>query len=492
MNSPLTLGTLPCLGTGLSTDLYFPPMDDLLNTLEKHNLRPDFVEVFRGRTQDLRHAREHIIPPAMSMTYHGDALWYSDPSFQDNPAYRRETCRANRHLDATASPWMIHECARKVVSGRTFGYYVPPVLEPSVAQVIRLNALLLASRLEGRALLIEIPPFPFFSLGQLPCGEFFRLILEGTPLGMGLDIGHALTAFFLEQTLFSPTRFSNWIRDTFPLEHIVEIHVGGLFSLKGTSPPAFWDDHRVPVPALLWECFEAVLATCHFPSLKAVALEVDNKDISSIVPEFEIFRDMVRRLWTPDRPFKTPLPENACPEKKCLDACGVEALDLLLLETLMEGKSPAPEKTRGNPSLYRERIYADEIWEFGGHLPDIFPRTIGLVARFIADPRQGFVSFFHQVAWTDRDPYDYLRAKSVVVRMWVEHLVQAKHIHGEAAEHVLETVREEAEQILFDQNAVNGDPCPQEESFGGCSACNRPFKGISHPVGAFSVLPDVL
>jgi hypothetical protein len=182
-------------------------------------------------------------------------------------------------------------------------------------------------------------------------------------------------------------------------------------------------------------------------------------------------------------------PQNPFPP---VDVSTVESLDLLLLKILMEGKTPAPEWTRGNPALYRERIYTDEIWEFGGHLPDLFPRTINLVSRFIPDPRTDFVSFFHQVAWTDRDPYDYLRAKSVVARMWVEHLVQEKFIHGEAAQHVLETVREEAEQILFDQNAVNGDPCPREDSPGGCSACDRPFKVASLSVSSCSPLPDGL
>ena len=239
MNALSKLQALPFLGTGLSTDLYFPPLAELLNTLDEHDLRPDFIEVFRGRTEDLKHARERIVPPSVPMTYHGDALWYTDSAFQHHPAYRRETCRANRHLDATGSPWMIHECARKSLSGRTFGYYIPPALEISVARMIRKNALMLESRLEGRALLLEIPPFPFFSLGQLDCGTFFRTILEGTSLGMGLDIGHALTAFSIDRTFFSPDRFACWIRDTFPLEHVVEIHVGGLSSLLETSLPAF-------------------------------------------------------------------------------------------------------------------------------------------------------------------------------------------------------------------------------------------------------------
>jgi hypothetical protein len=502
VTSSLNPDSLPCLGTGLSTDLYFPPLDDLLNTLAKNALQPDFVEVFRGRTVDLKHAREHIVPPAIPMTYHGDALWYTDPAFEHHPAYRHETCRANRHLDVTGSPWMIHECARKAVSGRTFGYYVPPVLEPSVARIIRQNGLLLSSRLEGRTLLIEIPPFPFFSMGQLPCGEFFRQILEQTPLGMGLDIGHALTAFCLEQPIFSPARFADWIRNTFPLEHIVEIHVGGLLSLQGTSHPALWDDHRAPVPSVLWESFDAVLATCPLPSLKAVALEVDNKEIPSIVSEFRTFREIVRRSWSPHRERRNPLPEDdktgqvissrkdLSPERQPADVSAVESLDLLLLETLLDGKSPAPEWTRGDPALYRERIYTDEIWEFGGHLPDLFPRTIHLVSRFIADPRTDFVSFFHRVAWTDRDPYDYLRAKTIATRMWVEHLVQEKFIHGEAAKHVLQTVREEAEQILFDQDTVNGDPCPRADNPGGCSSCDRPFTGTSLSANPSSSLPD--
>ena len=498
MNSLSKLQALPFLGTGLSTDLYFPPLAELLNTLDEHDLRPDFIEVFRGRTEDLKHARERIVPPSVPMTYHGDALWYTDSAFQHHPAYRRETCRANRHLDATGSPWMIHECARKSLSGRTFGYYIPPALEISVARMTRKNALMLESRLEGRALLLEIPPFPFFSLGQLDCGTFFRTILEGTSLGMGLDIGHALTAFSIDRTFFSPDRFACWIRDTFPLEHVVEIHVGGLSSLVETSLPPFWDDHRVPVPDILWESFEAVLGTCSFPSLKAIALEVDNKNVASIVSEFGTFRTILHQSGFPDREEQNLLSENnktrqgarisgnTPEEEKKNDGPDVEVLDRILLETLLEGKSPSPDRVRGNPALYRERIYTEEIWEFGGHLPDMFPRTIEFVSGFVIDARADYVSFFHRVAWTDLDPYDYLRTKTVVTRMWVEHLVQTGSLDGEAAEYALETVRKEAQQILFDQDAVNGDPCPMEDGDRRCPSCNRPFEGIPLSGGALT------
>lgn len=486
---------LPVLGAGLSTDLYFPPLDILMKTLDDRGLRPDFVEVFRGRTEDLRHARERIVPPSVPMTYHGDALWYTDPAFAHHPGYRREACRANRHLDATGSPWMIHECARKALAGRTFGYYVPPVLEPSVARLIRKNALMLEARLGGRALLLEIPPFPFFALGQMSCGAFFRSILEGTSLGMGLDIGHALTAFSLEHVGVSPTVFARWIRDTFPLEHVIEIHVGGLASLSETSLPALWDDHRVAIPDVLWGSFEAVLDACPFPSLKAIALEVDNKEIETIVSEFERFRGIVRKSGVLDRVKKDPLPESdgqrvdrtpgfSLKREENGDDPGVVALDRILLETLLEGKSPVPDRTRGNPSLYREHIYAEEIWDFGGRLPDIFPRTLDLVAGCMTDPRADFITFFHQVAWTDPDPYDYLRTKTVVTRMWIDHLVQTGRIEGKAAEHALETVREEAQQILLDQDAVNGDPCPMERNE-GCPSCLRPFEDLPSSGGAF-------
>lgn len=467
--------TLPRLGAGLSTDFYFPPLEELLAALQASCLRPDYIEIFRGKTGDLERARREIVPPDIPLTYHGDALWYTDAAFPHHPAYQRETCRANRHLDALASPWMIHECARKTVAGRTFGYYLPPVLDLSVACVIRENALLLQSRLRGRTLLIEIPPFPFFSIGNLSPGDFFRAILEGTSLGMGLDIGHAMTAFRLEQTHFSAQDFGGWIRDTFPLEHIVEIHAGGLSRFGDSVSPEFWDDHRVRIPDLLWECLEAVLVLCPLPALRGAALEVDNKDIPTIVEEFGRFRRIVDPAWPEGRPDGRGAPEKGR-TMRAEDGqhCGnhfTEVLDNLLLETLLEGRPVSPDITQGDPALYRNRIYAEEVWEFGGHLPDIFPRTIESVEKVLGNPRQDFVDFFHTIAFSELDPYDYLRTKTWVTGLWVEDLIQRKKITGKAADHVLQTVREEIILLLSDQATVNGDPCPGESLQEGCPDC---------------------
>lgn len=468
-------GSLPRLGVGLSTDFYFPPLEELLAALQTSRLRPDYIEIFRGKTGDLERARREIIPPDIPLTYHGDALWYTDAAFPHNPAYQRETCRANRHLDALGSPWIIHECARKTMAGRTFGYYLPPVLDPSVARLIRENALLLQSRLRGRTLLIEIPPFPFFSVGNLSPGEFFRRILEGTSLGMGLDIGHAMTAFRLQQTHFSPQDFGGWIRDTFPLEHVVEIHAGGLSMVGDSLFPEFWDDHRIRIPDLLWECLEAVFVLCPLPALKGAALEVDNKDVPTIVEEFERFRRILEPAWPVGHPDGRVAPDR-CSTMLGGDGqhCGnhvTEAFDNILLETLLEGRPVRPEITQGDPALYRNRIYAEEVWEFGGHLPDIFPRTIESVEKVLGNPRQDFVDFFHTIAFSELDPYDYLRTKTCVTGLWVENLIQRKKITGKAADHVLQTVREEIILLLSDQETVNGDPCPGESLQEGCPDC---------------------
>jgi len=468
-------GSLPRLGVGLSTDFYFPPLEELLAALQASSLRPDYIEIFRGKTEDLERARREIVPSDIPLSYHGDALWYTEPAFPHSPAYQRETCRANRHLDALGSPWIIHECARKTLAGRTFGYYLPPVLDPSVARVIRDNALLLQSRLRGRTLLIEIPPFPFFSMGSLSPGDFFRTILEGTSLGMGLDIGHAMTAFRIEQPFFVPQDFAGWIRDTFPLEHVVEIHAGGLSMSGEPLSPDFWDDHRVRIPDLLWECLEAVLVLCPFPALRGAALEVDNKDIQTVVEEFGRFRQIVDPAWPESRPDgRIALDRGRAMPSGEGQHCGIhvtETLDNLLLETLLEGRPVSPEITRGDPALYRNRIYAEEIWEFGGYLPDIFPRTIESVEKFLGNPRQDFVDFFHTIAFSEFDPYDYLRTKTFVTGLWVEDLIQRKKITGKAADHVLQTVREEITLLLYDQETVNGDPCPGESLREGCPVC---------------------
>lgn len=465
---PPSILRIPTMGIGLSTDLYSPPIKDLLQDLST-GPTVDYLEIFRGRTEDLKQARNRIVPDSIRLAYHGDTLWYTQTDFPENPAYIQEIRRVNNHLDALDSPWMIHECAHKSLLGRTFGSYLPPVMEESCARWIRTNAQMLQSELGGRALLVEIPPFPMFSLGALSTGEFFTLLLEGTDLGMGLDIGHAMTAYRLEHDHVTPEGLAHWIQATFPTHHIAQIHVGGLVPFETASGTHFWDDHSHAIPELLWESLDAVLTLCFLPALKGVALEVDNKEISQIGREFSRFHLMVSRSWTPS----CSLPESSNhlknnerpdpPPPILRESCRTrqEAIYDEYLTTLLTGSLSRSLPVKGEPNLFRSRNYAGEIWRFGGYIPDLFPNTMAFLENVPGDLQQSFVSFFHTVPITETEPYDFLRTKVILIQLWIQDLSDRKLLQGEVAQRAIEMARTEGVRILLDQEWINGDPCPE-------------------------------
>jgi uncharacterized protein (UPF0276 family) len=461
LNASCVLDPLPVMGIGLSTDLYFPVLGSLLDAFVGTR-PPQYLEIFRGRTSDLAHARSVTVPGNIRLAYHGDALWYTQSDFPDNPAYHEEIRRANRHLDALEAPWMIHECAHKALLGRTFGVYLPPVLSERSAAWSRKNALQLLSRLNGRALLVEIPPFPFFSLGDLSVGAFFRAVVQGTGLGLGLDIGHALTAYRIGNPSPEPYGLAEWLALEFPLEHVVEIHVGGMEILPDPDGARFWDDHSRPIPGILWQALDAVLDLCPLPRLKGVALEVDNKEIPMITAEFDRFRRIVERRWpsATTQPIPSPL-DNERPRafatrddiEREYDACIRAILSECPGDSLV---------LRGHPGSFRERFLPEDVWRFGGHIPDLFPRSLALIARYIPRPKNDFVAFFHSIPMSDLAPYDYLRTKVNVFGLWVESLIQNQKLPHDATDEIRELTHDEGRQILADQEKINGDPVSQE------------------------------
>ena len=83
------------------------------------------------------------------------------------------------------------------------------------------------------------------------------------------------------------------------MERVVEIHVAGLAefanpsagAIDGDAEPYWIDAHGTPIPGVLFDLLDQVLADPGLTSLKGVALEVDTKPIGMIVEEFRQFRD---------------------------------------------------------------------------------------------------------------------------------------------------------------------------------------------------------
>ncbi len=449
---------------GISTDLYFPPIHDLYQSMTDTGDRssnshiPEYIEIFRGRTVDLKQAREETIPEEIPLRYHGDALWYTQPVFRAQPATRQEIVRANAHMDALGSSWMIHECAHKSFGGRTFGTYLPPLLSRESANLIRENTLWLMEQMEGRQLIVEIPPFPFFLAGSMHPGDFFNTIVKGTDLGLGLDIGHVLTLIEAAGIKPQPETIHEWISDHLPLDHVMEVHMGGLSTFREKSASLYQDDHTAPIPPILWESLEAVCRFCPMVNLKGMALEVDNKEIGVIIPEFRKFHDLIESSRISSVPFYLSPRER----QEHMPA-GERSQDMILLEkdyqTLSEylsGQNPDPPVfIRGYPNIYRNSVYPHEVWSFGGAIEAVFPDTMKIIRPLLKDPQRSFVQYFHRDLLSEIFPFDFLVFKSMKFREWIGEIAGA--LPEEMQEAAIKTSEKELNRILSDQLFINGD-----------------------------------
>jgi len=424
---------------GLSTDLYFPLLADLVSHLESSP--PGYLEIFRGRTVDLREARR-TLPPSLPLTYHGDCLWYTQPDYPRDPAFREEERRALRHMEALESPWMIHECAQKAMEGFSFGLYAPPLLTNHGAMAAREGALALSNALGGRLLLVETPPFPPHPAGEMDLAIFLRLLTSGTPLGIGLDLGHCLTYLAASGRPFDIENTVEWL-EGFPLDRVIEIHVGGMRFQKIDEKDWPIDDHASPLPNILFNLLGEVLSRLPLPALQGVALEVDNKSAELAADEFRRFREIVgehSRRGGSSLPINGPverLPPTYAPEE-AKDGYRRLAMDL----------------SGGLASPYARHLYAEEIWSFGGAMPDLFPETLTILSNTGIDARRSFIDFFNRAPHPNKPERDFLEVKIHRAGEWIDNLAASG---GEALSHARETLCREAELLLAAQTYYNGD-----------------------------------
>lgn len=425
---------------GLSTDLYFPPLSQLWESLAARP--PDYMEIFRGRTLDLQEARK-CLPDTLPLTYHGDCLWYTQPNYTTDPAFRDEEQRAIRHMDALESPWMIHECAQKSMEGFDFGLYAPPLLSLEGAVVAREGAMALAQALGDRLLLLETPPFPPHPPGDMDLRSFFRTLTEDSPLAIGLDLGHCLTYLAASDHPVNIETALEWL-EGFPLDRVVEIHVGGMhfLPLEGGAWPI--DDHASPLPDLLFELLEQLLSRLPLPALQGVALEVDNKEARLASEEFFRFRTIVN---SHSRRGGAPLP--SAKRKDCRFPNSVRDIahsQYARLARALSGDSDSP---------YSRFLYPKEIWEFGGHMEELFPETLSSLSQAGIDVRKSFVDFFNRDSHGSSPGQDFLEVKIRRTGEWIEHLANSGH---KLPSSVRDIHHREARLLLHAQHLYNGDP----------------------------------
>lgn len=425
-------------GLGLSVDLYNPNLCELVQALKDQGPAFGYLELFKASEAGLKEVKQRFA--RVPMAYHGEGLWLTQPDFIGRPQTELELDATLSQLNILGCQWINHECAGKQMAGYSFGTYLPPLFTRTAAEVVAENARYVQARLDRDCvdavgcvplLLLELPPWTYFGVGNLDVPLFFRAIAEQAPCGFVLDIGHLWTNYRYSgawKTLSLRDYVARFLSD-FPLERVVQIHLAGLApheQVQGRSDLPLWiDAHGAPIPPLLCEMLTQVLASDRLTHLKGLAIEVDTKEIALIVQEFGQFharfggwQPASGRNRTSDRTDarrggrleSTRAISEAERTRLQADyrwyaqtAAGVQTVgaDSARLETMLD---------RAMLPLYRDAYLPHEILHWGGDLRMMFPETSRLLDRSgVALDR--FVPFWFREPCVSDEPYDFFLLK---------------------------------------------------------------------------------
>lgn len=428
------VSNVPHHGLGLSVDLYQPGLFELLDALRQAGLPNGYLEIFKASEPALTEARRAL--PAAQLEYHGEGLWMTQPDWTTAYPYMQELEMAARHLRALGSYWMTHECAAKQMAGYSFGTYLPPLFTRASAEVTAERVSLVQDYFDrsiggrrGPLLLLEVAPLTYFGFGDLSIPGFFRRVTELSSCGLVLDIGHLWTIYRYtgEWRRCAPDEFLSEFLDVFPLERVVQIHVAGLAvhesdvsdqekaSSEG-SPPLWIDAHGAPIPDLLWDMLDQVLAHPRLIHLKGMALEVDTKAVPRIVAEYRQFRERFGTAFeahlgrAEGRPWQWTAEKADAPDQN---------VDQLVQQYRQYAQTVSTNGTVGLPLLgsdprmldiYRGRYLPHEILHWGGELEDMFPQSCRELAR-AGIPLDSFVAYWFREPRPVDGPYDFFLVK---------------------------------------------------------------------------------
>ena len=428
-------------GMGLSVDVYSPDLFELVTRLKERGLRPGYLEVFKATTTALAAVRQAL--PEMSLAYHGEGLWITQPDVQASPFFQQDVGEMVAQLNSIQSLWLNHECAMKQMAGYSFGTYVPPLYTPLSAEVVADNIATIQEAIDrqGRRadgtsplFLLEMPPLTYFSPGTIPIPHFFRLVTARVPCGLVLDIGHLWTVYryTAARRQMSLTQFVLEFLDEFPLERVVEIHVAGLACHESSDGaeraeglPEWIDAHAAPIPSILFTLLEQVLAHPNLVSLRAVALEVDTKPIEMIVEEYaealRRFSPLVQQAMARGMAAAGPVAgvRSSCSVPKPMNESDRQQLrdDYARYAQIISGQIPATGQEwqdvaadQAGLTSYRTSYLPHEILHWGGDLVEMFPQTCKLLAERGVCLTE-FVAFWFRAPRPLTQSYDFFLLK---------------------------------------------------------------------------------
>ncbi|HZS12384.1 MAG TPA: DUF692 family protein, partial [Nitrospirales bacterium] len=348
--------------------------------------------------------------------YHGEGIWLMDPALFRHGETAQEVATVTEHARILRTPWINLECASKAIASYQFGTYLPPPFTPEMADLVARNASALQERLRP-LLLLELPPLTYFGYGILSPALFFRRIAQQAPCGFVLDIGHMWTQWrYGAEGVPLQEWLQAFLRD-FPLERVVEIHIAGLALHPGDDenlyddPPRWLDAHPATIPEVLFEMLDVVLPQPRLSSLRGAALEVDGKDIDTIVREFGDFRNRFGRRVDAviGGPFNAAAEHVSSPDMAVTD--GVGASLRRYAETVI-GARPIVSGSGwyGDLARYRRIYLPHEILVWGGELNAMFPETCRALDRHDVSLAE-FVAWWFQQPRADLQSYDFFLLK---------------------------------------------------------------------------------
>lgn len=464
------LRAIPVHGLGLSVDIHAPDLISLRRSLQARQVPPAYLEIFRTTPLALASVRREVGDDLL--TYHGEGLWVTQPEMADCTTFRQEISETAAHLLILQSAWLNHECATKYLAGYHYGTYLPPLYTPSCATVVADNTRLVQYLLDQQCrlangstplVLLEMPPLTYFVAGTMSIPRFFQAVSEQVSCGLVLDVGHLWTVFRYSgaHRAMSLTRYVEVFLNEFPLERVVEIHIAGLaihephrtlaLQPRGDKRddvlPAWIDAHAAPIPAVLFDMLDQILAHPQLTSLKGLALEVDTKPVELIVEEFAEFSRRYGPLF-----HQLGNAEQAVPESEVHS--GLEEPKLTPVAPwlgavydhyacVLAGKTePVGEEwTQDMASLHELDVYRSvylphEILHWGGEVEDMFVESCRrLSARDVS--LDGFVTFWFREPRPFSGTYDFFLLK-------VDRFVEFVH---EVAPELRGIVEKEAEEL---------------------------------------------
>ncbi len=462
------IARIPAHGIGLSVDVYSPDVFSLLDELELRGLTYGYLEVFKASSRALGALRRRI--PDARLAYHGEGIWLTQPDLRAAYPIEHELRSAASHLHALASAWINHECASKQIAGYSFGTYVPPLFTHDAAVITAWNARYVQQALDqlvddpdgaGPLLLLEMPPLTYFKFGDLGVQEFFDAVVHHASCGLVLDVGHLWTVYRYSggSSTTSLRSFVATFLDRFPLERVVQIHVAGLGPGATSAPPLdhasrrgdfLIDAHACPIPEVLFDMLDLILAHPRLCHLRGVALEVDTKPIGAIVAEFETFGkrygERVHGLThRPSSPRSGGGRPPSCAEQEEPECAGrVLALYDAYARAISgrvrptETALPVGDQDGAGLDHYSRAYLPAEILDWGGTVRDIFPETCRrLDAEGIS--LVSFVGFWFRAPRPVTEPYDFFLIK---LDRFVEFIRECLPQAEEQARREAQTMRE--------------------------------------------------